>query len=367
MAEEPGTAVLDAPPSPAESAADPVAPVVPEPAANGSDTSSAAPPAAPQRETQPQRTIEPDQPRQPRRQARQPDAPADPPPAPLDDATDANDSLLNWRDLADPEYRNHPTLQKYKSVSEALKAVVNQEELLGRSITIPREGAGDVQWRNVFEKLGCPKTPGDYTVSDPDMGQDDDGNARTLAPNFLVSLLDVAHNAGLNNKQAQEFVNFAARTVLNSEQIQAGEMAVQKAQAERELFQAFGSDSATMLQKARLAMTKLGEGRYGGGAYAQRAAEKWVNSALANDVDMVAMLANLWDNVSEGTYVESAAGGGLSSRDQIDADMATAASIMNDESKSMEERVVAQKRHFALAQDLVALNEAAQRRQAGYR
>jgi hypothetical protein len=40
---------------------------------------------------------------------------------------------------------------------------------------------------------------------------------------------------------------------------------------------------------------------------------------------------------------------------------------MNDPSKSMEERVAAQKKQFGLFQDLNALDEAAARRQNGFR
>jgi hypothetical protein len=283
----------------------------------------------------------------------------------LEDARDANDTLLNWRDLADPEFRNHPTLQKYKSVNEALKAVVNQEELLGRSITIPKPGASDTQWRTIFEKLGCPKTASDYAITDPDMGKDADGNAKGLAPNFLVSLLDVAHTAGLTNKQAQEFVNFAARTVVQSENIQAGEMAMQKAQAERQLFEAFAGDAATMIQKATMAISRLGEGRYGGGSYSQRAAEKLRSSSLGNDVDVIAAFSNLWDNMSEGQFIEGPAGS-LSSKDQIQADLVASDSIMNDDTKPIAERNQAAARSFQLRHDLVALEEAAERRATGF-
>jgi hypothetical protein len=294
---------------------------------------------------------------------RLPETPAKEPPA-----DEARDTLIeNWRDLADPEYRKDPVLGKYKTVNEALKALVHNERLLGNAIQIPREGASEVQWRHIYEKLGCPKHPGEYVIADPAMGQDEDGNAKTLAPNFVVSLLDVCHQAGLNPKQAQAFVDFAARTVVQSENIQAGEMAMQKAAAERELFEAFGSESATIIQKATMAIQRIGEGRYGGGAYAQRAAEKIRQSVLGNDVDVVAMLANVWDNFSEGQFIESSAGGGMTSRDQLMADIAAFGAIMNDERRPHDERVAAQKKQYSLFQDLNAMEDAAQRRQNGFR
>ena len=288
-------------------------------------------------------------------------------PDPLEGAKDASDSVLNWRDLADPQYRKDPVLMKYKSPGEALAALVHQERLLGNSIQIPREGASETQWRTIFEKLGCPKSPSEYVITDPDMGQDEAGNAKGLAPNFLVNLLEQAHRDGLTPKQAQGMVNFAARTVVQSENIQAGEMAMAKAQAERALFDAFAGETARLIQKSQMALARLGEGRYGGGEYAQRAAEKIRASVLGNDVDVIAMFANMWDNMGEGEFIESGAGGGLSSRDQIEADIAAFGTIMNDETKSFPEREAARVRQFKLFQDLNALNEAAARRQSGFR
>ena len=277
-----------------------------------------------------------------------------------------DEALLNWRNLAEAEYRDDPVMKKYDTVGAALKALVHNERMLGNSIQIPREGAGETQWRTIFEKLGCPKNPGEYTISDPDMGKDEAGNAKGLAPNFLVSLLDVAHKAGLNNKQAQEVVDFAARTVVQSEHIQAGEMAMQKAQAERTLYEAFAGDAASMIQKATMAISRLGEGRYGGGAYAQRAAEKWRTSPLGNDVDMVAMLANLWDNFSEGEFI-TGGDGSLSSKDALEADVIEFGKIMNNEKLSIEERKIAQDKQLQAYRNLNAMTEAAARRQNGFR
>jgi hypothetical protein len=362
MAEDAGTAVVDAPGGDVSESVGTDTPVV------------ETPPPVPVPDRSPP-VVETPVRRQEARPPVQAPSPATPPsappapaaPDPLEGARDAQDTLLNWRDLADPEYRRSPVLQKYTSVGEALKALVQQEGLLGHSIQLPREGAGETQWRTIYEKLGCPSSPGEYAISDPDMGKEEDGSAKSLAPNFLVSLLDVAHRAGLNNTQAQEFVNFAARTVVQSEAIQAGEAAMQKAQAERQLFEAFAGDTAALIQKATLAISRLGEGRYGGGEYARRAVEKIRSSPLGNDVDVIAAFANLWDNMGEGQFIESGAGAGLSSRDQIEADIAAFGAIMNDPGKSMPERQAAQQRQFKLFQDLVALNEAAARRTSGFR
>jgi hypothetical protein len=364
MAEEAGTAVAEiasggesvngaADSAAVETASPPVvpAPTPPAPAPVAPPRPDPTPRLDPTPRQEPQRSPEPEP-------VRRPD--------PLEGAKDANETLLNWRDMVDPEYRKDPVLMQYNSPGEALKGLIHQARLMGSMIPIPKEGASETQMRAVYEKLGCPKTPVDYVIADPPMGQDEDGNAKSLAPNFLVNLLDVCHRAGLNTKQAQEFVNFAARTVVQSENIQAGEMAMQKAQSERALFEAFAGETADLLKKAWMAIGRLGEGRYGGGQYSQRAVEKIRNSSLGNDVDVVAMFANMWDNLGEGNYAEGASGI-LSSREQIEADRDAFAAIMNDVNKPMDERKAAQARHYKLLQDLNALDDAAARRQNGFR
>ena len=352
MAEEAGTAVMDSPAAGLETTdagtsinGTTPAPVVTEPV---QDT--------------PQLPVQLEPRSEPAREVRT-ETRTDPKP-PVTPDTKADDTLIkNWRLLADPEFRDDPVLGKYETVNEALKALVHQGRLLGNSIQIPREGAGETQWRAIWEKLGCPKSAGEYAIADPDMGKDDDGNARGLAPNFLVSLLETAHTAGLNNQQAQALVNFAARTVVQSENIQAGEMAMRKAEGERMLYEAFAGDAASMLQKATMAISRLGEGRYGGGTYAQRAAEKIRSSPLGNDVDVIAALANLWDNMGEGQFIESSTGGGMQTRDAIMADIQTFGAVMNDTSKPLAERQAAQQKQYRLFQDLDAMDEAAARRQ----
>jgi hypothetical protein len=275
---------------------------------------------------------------------------------------ETEDNVLNWRNLADPEYRDHPTLRKYTTVAEALKAHVHQQELLGRSITIPREGAGETQWREIHEKLGCPTHIGDYVIQDPDMGTHENGERKTLDAQFLSTLLGVAHEAGLNSKQAQAFVNMAGQLVVRSEQIQKGQAAVERADMERALYEAFGADTASILQKAKLVVANMGSGRYGGGEYAQRAIAKLEASPLGRDPDIQAMLANMWDNVSEGTYHESSTGGGMLSRDTLTADIEALGAIMNDPSKPMAERQAAQAKQLNLYRELNAMNEAGARR-----
>lgn len=71
--------------------------------------------------------------------------------------------------------------------------------------------------------------------------------------------------------------------------------------------------------------------------------------------------------MGEGNFIDGGSSGILSSREQIDADIAAFGAIMNDQTRSMPEREAARARQFRLFQDKNALDEAAARRQSGFR
>lgn len=357
MAEESATAVADAPSAPdtsvSEGGGSSSSEVSRPDAGPATETPPSAPEPLPTRQTVDRRDPAPA--REPARtSARQSEQQTEP---------TSDDTLLDWHDMIPAEVRGEKVWEKHKSLPDALKALAEQEKLLGRMIPLPRDGASEAQMRAFYERLGCPKLAADYVITDPDMGQDAEGNARTLAPDFLTSLLETAHQAGLRPEQAQQLVNFAARTVVRSENIQAGEMAQQRAQVERDLYEAFGGDAPAMIEKARMFVINMGSGRYGGGSYAERLAEKLKTGPMANDIDLIAAFANGWDNFREGIWVGDDLGGSLSSMEQMEADAKALATVMNDEARPMDERVAAQKKQYVLFQQMNEVREANERRQ----
>lgn len=363
MAEESAAAVADAPaeaPSVSEGASLAESSGVPSTPGPAPETPPSAPeplppptPVAP-REAPPAR--EPARSRDAsRRESRSEAEPAPPP--------QASESLLDWHDMIPAEHRNDKVWEKHKTLQEALSALVNQEHLMGRMIPLPREGASDAQMRAFYERLGCPKLASDYVLTDPDMGQDADGQPITFEPDFLTSMLEACHQGGLRGEQAQIIANFAARTITRARNIEAGQVAMQRAQAERDLYDAFGGDAPSMIEKARLFVINMGSGRYGGGSYAERLADKLKTGPLANDIDLIAAFANGFDNFREGIWVGDEVGGSLTSMEQMEADAQALAAVMNDAKRPMDERVAAQKKQFALFQQMNEVREANERRQ----
>lgn len=242
-----------------------------------------------------------------------------PPPPALPTGADTG-SMLDWRGGFEPELRNDPVLQQYKTMQDAARGLVHAQRMIGRSIQLPQgDNPPEGEWQRVWEKLGWPKAPGDYQLTEPDLGEDPATHeARTLAPEFKTQLLETAHAVGLNSKQTQAFLDMAGRLIVQSDKLQQGQAAMREAEGKRSLAQAFGASAPRMMEQARLAFEQLPTGRFGG-EYGQRAYEKLKASELFHDPDIVATFSNIWEQLSEGQFLEGTFPGLGVSRDTIQA------------------------------------------------
>lgn len=282
-----------------------------------------------------------------------------PPSSPQQGTGADSGSLLDWRSLAEPEYREDPVLQKYTSASEALKALVHSQRELGGRVRLPQEGASEAEWNQFYDRMGRPKSAGEYVVEDPKTAEGEP----LLAKEFHTRLLEAGHAAGLTPKQMQAMINFAGQTVTDSAQLQSGLQAMQKAEAEKELAQMFGASAPRILAQANMVFDMLARGRWGGDK-AIEARNRWSKSELANDPYMIAVLSNIWDDLGEGRFVESDTGGPLMSAEALSTKKAELLQVAMDETKSRGEREAAQAQLKGIYDQLVRLQEAAARRPA---
>lgn len=86
----------------------------------------------------------------------------DPPPA----GTPPPAAVVKWTDNLPPEIKAHPVLSKYKDSTEAVKALVEAQSLIGADkIIIPSKDAKPEEWNaRVWDRLGRPKDPAGYVL-----------------------------------------------------------------------------------------------------------------------------------------------------------------------------------------------------------
>ena len=75
----------------------------------------------------------------------------------------------NWYSGIDSSL--HDAASKYTSTEEAVKALVNKDSVLGRSISLPKDGATDIERSEalgkIYSKLGVPETSEGYSRTKP--------------------------------------------------------------------------------------------------------------------------------------------------------------------------------------------------------
>jgi len=104
----------------------------------------------------------------------------------------------DWRSMIPEEIRDHKSLSTIQDVGSLAKGFVHAQSMIGADkIALPGKTASADDWNAVWSKLGRPEDPGGYEINyaAPEGTQPDDGTVDWFR--------QVAHEAGLNNAQAQ--------------------------------------------------------------------------------------------------------------------------------------------------------------------
>lgn len=202
----------------------------------------------------------------------------------------------------DQQLRDNPSIKEFKSVNDLAKSYVHAKQMIGSSIRIPTEDAGDDQ-RNefykrletvpgvmrfdpdkpdaVYDKLGRPSKPEEYGVNYPE----------NLAADATVktSFLNTAHQLGLNTKQTQALLDFQSSYVEN----QNKEMSSKVAAYHSQLKQQFGADFDNRVRAANEAV-KIWGAKY------PELNTLMSNPLVANNPALVSIFAELGKQAVEG-------------------------------------------------------------------
>jgi hypothetical protein len=134
----------------------------------------------------------------------------------------------------------------------------------------------------VYSQLGRPESAESYQVKIPDEIQPH------VDPDMYNQYTQIAHEAGLNNDQAQKIMNFELQRL--QEQSQANE--AQRGVAEQQLRQSWGADYDNRMAGAKAAATVYGE-KY------PDAIQDLLNGPSGNNPAFIAMLSELGQSLQE--------------------------------------------------------------------
>ena len=205
-------------------------------------------------------------------------------------AEQPKENTVDFKSLIPESFKEEKSLENFDNMEDLLKSYLHAQKMVGADkIPVPNKFATDEDWKEVFTRLGAPKSPEDYKYSFKDDEVD---------PNQLKTFNETAHRLGLLPKQAEALVKYY--NDLNkgqSEQLEAQAIVAQE-KTEADLKKEFGPQFNKRLDQAkRLAINTLGED------FLNKTVLK-DGSRLGDNLEVIKAFSNLADKLSEDEVVK---------------------------------------------------------------
>ena len=143
----------------------------------------------------------------------------------------------NWRDQLPDDLKEHQALSNISDVGTLAKTMIHAQSMVGaEKLAVPGKWATDDDWKDVYDKLG---RPDDATGYEFDFGE------ATPDEEFVSSFRDIAHSAGLNDRQAQKlggwYMEAAGKVAPLSEEDQTARLELARTETRASLQKEYGN------------------------------------------------------------------------------------------------------------------------------
>lgn len=157
----------------------------------------------------------------------------------------------SWLDGLEEEYKSNPLINKWESLNDFAKTHLNAQKLIGADkIAIPGKAATDEEWQSVYQRLGAPEDPQQYSLERADVFDE----------NTFEAFRNTAYEVGLSNKQAEKISNYFENQVREGQEVLAQRAEEARFNGEQELRQEFGQNFEKKLAQAQsAARTVIGD------------------------------------------------------------------------------------------------------------
>lgn len=150
----------------------------------------------------------------------------------------------SWLDGLEEEYKSNPLINKWESLNDFAKTHLNAQKLIGADkIAIPGKAATDEEWQSVYQRLGAPEDPQQYSLEKADVFDE----------NTFETFRNTAYEIGLSNKQAEKISNYFENQVREGQEVLAQRAEEARFNGEQELRQEFGQNFEKKLTQAQAA------------------------------------------------------------------------------------------------------------------
>tara|TARA_Y100001951_G_scaffold10642_1_gene6797 strand:- start:346 stop:1203 length:858 start_codon:yes stop_codon:yes gene_type:complete len=160
-----------------------------------------------------------------------------------DPKTETPEVNVDWKQGIPEDIRADKSLESIKDIGSLAKSYIHSQRLVGSDkIPVPNKHATDEDWNAVYEKLGRPKTPGEYKYDIPENANVDKAS--------LNNFSDQAHKLGLLPTQANGMVKFYNEMVSQGIKDADTKALVSRENTTKEMKQEWGQAYDSKLSKA---------------------------------------------------------------------------------------------------------------------
>tara|TARA_S200002703_G_scaffold91164_1_gene78625 strand:+ start:406 stop:1251 length:846 start_codon:yes stop_codon:yes gene_type:complete len=199
----------------------------------------------------------------------------------------------DWKASLPDDIKNNSLIHNMDDVETLAKTAIHAQSMVGaEKIAIPGNWANDDDWNGVYTKLGRPEAAEGYDLKNPEGTEAIDGDIKSWYQ-------DLAHDAGLNNRQAQKIYEaYIAKTgemAPVNEELSEQDIEIQKSETEVTLKKEWGKAFDQKLDEAKGILEQFApEG------FAEIMTKDGV--ALGNSPEFIKTMANI------GNYINSKVG-----------------------------------------------------------
>lgn len=192
----------------------------------------------------------------------------------------------SWLMGIDEEYRSDPSVNKYQSLNEAMKGLINQSKVIGKKgIIRPGEDATPEEMGEFYNAIGRPSEPNMYKYEPIEGAPEVDQEAMTGFQEF-------AHNKGFNQEQFQAAIEYDLQRQQTAQETYEQERVEEISNTRRNIFDEFGEvEGGAFIRDAQSAADSLG------------LTDALIDAGVVNNESVIRALANANKSLGSSTMI----------------------------------------------------------------
>lgn len=212
----------------------------------------------------------------------------------------------DWRAGLPKEMQENASLKKYTSIEALAGAYLNAQKIIGaEKIPVPGKHTTEEEWKAIFQKLGVPEKPEDYTVKFKE--------GFSVDEKFSKEFQQHAHKLGILPKQAQALADWFSDINMGSEQSVQAELKKQFETGVANLKKDWGNAFDLNVARANKALAELG---------GEEIVNHFLKRGYGGDEKVIRFLAKVGETLfGEHKVVEGQGGSGVMTPKELDTEI----------------------------------------------